>query len=161
MGRLALALSQPVAPTAYSAYLLAKKYLGNLSGVETVIAGYSDTVGKPLAYLMLNDRATVTVLRSRVKDIASHVKHADLVFAAMGKANYIKGEWLKQGAVVIDVGTNEVDVVNENGTTSKAWVGDVDFNSALGIAGAITPVPGGVGTLTTAILFSNLVVLTK
>jgi methylenetetrahydrofolate dehydrogenase (NADP+)/methenyltetrahydrofolate cyclohydrolase len=157
MGRLALGLPAPVAPTARSAYLLAKAAMGDLAGVEALVAGYSDTVGKPLTYLLLNDKATVTAVRSKVNDLPSLLERADLVLACIGKAHIIRGEQLRPGAVVIDVGTNEVHIPQPDGSVKTAWVGDVDTGSAMGIASAITPVPGGVGTLTTAVLFANLV----
>ncbi|GAB4165615.1 MAG: bifunctional methylenetetrahydrofolate dehydrogenase/methenyltetrahydrofolate cyclohydrolase FolD [Planctomycetota bacterium] len=157
LGKLAMGMDTCVAPTAKAAYLLAKDALGVLSGVECLVAGYSDTVGKPLAFLLLNDRATVTVARSKVRDLPALIERAELVFACMGKPHFIKGEQLRPGSTVIDVGTNEVKVPQPDGTTKTAWVGDVDTESAIGIASAITPVPGGVGTLTTAVLFNNLV----
>jgi len=161
LGSLALGLDAPAAPTARAAWMLAREHMGELAGVEALVAGYSDTVGKPLSMLLLNDRATVTVARSRVRDLPALVGRAELVFACMGKARYIRGEWLRPGAVVIDVGTNEVKERDEEGNETVRWVGDVDFDSALGRAAAVTPVPGGVGMLTTALLFDNLVRLCR
>ena len=155
LGRLAQKLQTPVAPTARAAFAFAKEKFRDLAGVETVVAGYSDTVGKPLAMLLLNERATVTVARSRVRDLPELIGRAELVFVCMGKARYVRGEWLRPGSVVIDVGMNELEVqTSEGGKT--VFVGDLDYDSAIGIAGAVTPVPRGVGTVTTAYLFFNL-----
>lgn len=157
IGKLLLGRPSFVPPTAQAAFDLAKAHLKELAGVEALVMGYSDTVGKPLTCLLMNAKATVTVARSRVRDLNLLLERAELVFACVGRAGIVRGEQLRPGAVVIDIGTNEVKIPMPDGTTKTAWVGDVDMESAMGIASAITPVPGGVGALTTATLFSNLV----
>ncbi len=157
MGRLVLGMPAFVPPTAQAAFDLALGHMKELAGVEALVLGYSDTVGKPLTCLLMNAKATVTVARSRVRDMNSLIERAELVFACVGKAGMVRGEQLRPGAVVIDIGTNEVKVPMPDGTTKTAWVGDVDTESAMGIVSAITPVPGGVGSLTTAMLYNNLV----
>ena len=129
------------------------------AGKHVVVVGRSNIVGKPLAVLLMqkNDRAnaTVTVAHSRTQDLPEVVRSADIVIAAIGKANFIKADWLKPGAVVIDVGTNRV----EDATRERGWrlVGDVDFDAAVEVASAITPVPGGVGPMTRTMLMVNTV----
>ncbi len=161
MGKLALGRLVEPPPTAKAAFIAAKSVISDLRGVEVAIAGYSDTVGKPLALMLLNEKATVSVARSAVRDISTFFERAELIFACIGKAYAIRGEWIRPGCVVIDVGTNEVATVDANGEPTTIWVGDVHFESAFGIASAITPVPGGVGTITTAVLFDNLVSLAE
>lgn len=124
-----------------------------LSGKNAVVIGRSNIVGKPMAALLLAESCTVTIAHSRTKDLPALLKTADIVVAAVGRPNMVKGEWLKQGAVVIDVGINRVDA--GNGKTKL--VGDVDFASCEGIASAITPVPGGVGPMTIACLLENTI----
>lgn len=126
--------------------MLLKDTLGNLSGKHAVVIGRSNIVGKPMAQLLLKENCTVTIAHSKTADLPGVVKQADIVVAAVGKPEMVKGSWLKQGAVVIDVGINRV-----NGKL----VGDVDFASCQGIASAITPVPGGVGPMTIACLLLN------
>jgi len=123
--------------------------LGDLAGLEAVIVGRSNIVGKPLAQLLIAESCTVTVAHSKTRDLSSVVKRADIVVAAVGQPAMIKGEWIKPGATVIDVGINR----NEDGL-----VGDVDFNGAASVAAAITPVPGGVGPMTIACLLRNTLV---
>ncbi len=129
------------------------------AGKHVVVVGRSNIVGKPLAVLLMqkNDRAnaTVTVAHSRTQDLPEVVRSADIVIAAIGRANFIKADWLKPGAVVIDVGTNRV----EDATRERGWrlVGDVDFDAAVEVASAITPVPGGVGPMTRTMLMVNTV----
>ncbi|MEQ1706569.1 MAG: tetrahydrofolate dehydrogenase/cyclohydrolase catalytic domain-containing protein [Rickettsiales bacterium] len=120
---------------------------GSLTGKHAVVIGRSNIVGKPMAALLLKESCTVTIAHSKTADLPSLLKTADIVVAAVGKANFVKGEWLKQGAVVIDVGINRLE--------NKKLVGDVDFASCQGIASAITPVPGGVGPMTIACLLEN------
>ncbi|MCJ1338972.1 tetrahydrofolate synthase [Bachmanniomyces sp. S44760] len=126
-----------------------------LSGKSVVVLGRSDIVGSPVSYLLRNADATVTVCHSRTQDIEDYLKRADIVVAAIGKPNFVKGEWLKPGAVVIDVGTNFVP--DDSKRSGQRLVGDVDFESAAQVASKITPVPGGVGPMTVAMLLQNVV----
>jgi len=131
-----------------------KDRLGSLSGLNAVVIGRSNIVGKPMAQLLLKESATVTVAHSRTRDLEELVRRADIVVAAVGRADMVKGDWLKPGATVIDVGINRVE-----GEGGKARLtGDVDFASASAVAGAITPVPGGVGPMTIAMLLRNTLV---
>lgn len=123
-----------------------------LQGKHAVIVGRGETVGKPLVFLLLKHNPTITICHSRTPDLGYHTRQADIVIAAVGKANMIKADMIKPGAVVVDAGINEV----EGGIT-----GDVDFEAVKEVAGAITPVPGGVGSLTTAILFKNVLLGVK
>ncbi|ESZ97119.1 putative C1 tetrahydrofolate synthase [Sclerotinia borealis F-4128] len=127
----------------------------DLRGKNAVVLGRSDIVGSPASYLLKNADATVTVCHSRTQNIEQFIKNADVVVAAIGKANFVKGEWLKPGAVVIDVGTNFVP--DETKKSGQRLVGDVDFESASEVASQITPVPGGVGPMTIAMLLQNVV----
>jgi len=133
--------------------MLLKNHFGDLSALHAVVVGRSNIVGKPMAQLLLNNNCTVSIVHSRTADIKTIVRQADIVVAAVGRAEMIDADWLKSGAVVIDVGINRIGL--EDGKTKL--VGDVDFNSAADIAGAITPVPGGVGPMTIACLLSNTV----
>ncbi|KAL9118734.1 MAG: hypothetical protein Q9187_004717 [Circinaria calcarea] len=126
-----------------------------LRGKNTVVLGRSDIVGSPVSYLLKNADATVTVCHSRTQDLQDHLKRADIVVAAIGKPNFVKGDWLKPGAVVIDVGTNYIP--DETKKSGQRLVGDVDFESAAEVASKITPVPGGVGPMTVAMLLQNVV----
>ncbi len=135
--------------------ILAKDALGDdLSGQHVVVVGRSNIVGKPAAQLFLAENCTVTIAHSRTKDLPALVKTADIVVAAVGRPEMIKGEWIKPGATVIDVGINRVDAP-EKGEGKTKLVGDVDYAAASEIAGAITPVPGGVGPMTIAMLMTN------
>ena len=154
-GRLAIGLPGFVACTPLGCLKLLRAELGDLSGKSAVVIGRSNIVGKPMALLLLGDSATVTVAHSRTKDLASVVRQADIVVAAVGRPEMVKGDWLKPGAIVIDVGINRVDGP-EPGKTRL--VGDVEFASAAQVAGAITPVPGGVGPMTIACLIRNTLV---
>lgn len=127
----------------------------NLKGKNAVVLGRSDIVGSPASYLLKNADATVTVCHSKTTDLEFHIKNADVLVAAIGKANFVKGEWLKPGAVVIDVGTNFIP--DETKKSGQRLVGDVDFASASEVASQITPVPGGVGPMTVAMLLQNVV----
>jgi len=129
------------------------------SGKEAVVLGRSNIVGMPVAHLLQSMDATVTVCHSRTKDIAAHVKRADIVIAAIGKPEFVKGEWLKPGAVVIDVGINSKE--DPRAKRGYRLVGDVDFDSAQRVAGAITPVPGGVGPMTIVMLMKNTLNLAR
>ena len=134
--------------------LLLEKHEGSLSGLNAVIVGRSNIVGKPLAQLLLKESCTVTIAHSRTKNLSEVTKQADIVIAAVGRPEMIKLEWIKPGATVIDVGINRVTLADG----SSKLVGDVDFKSVSRTAGAITPVPGGVGPMTIACLLTNTVV---
>ncbi|MFY9211404.1 MAG: bifunctional methylenetetrahydrofolate dehydrogenase/methenyltetrahydrofolate cyclohydrolase FolD [Aestuariivita sp.] len=133
--------------------MMLRDYHGSLSGMDAVVIGRSNIVGKPMAQLLLNDSCTVTIAHSRTRDLADVVRRADIVVAAVGRPQMVPGDWIKPGATVIDVGINRIDKP-EGGTR---LVGDVDFESCAAVAGAITPVPGGVGPMTIACLLANTV----
>jgi len=133
--------------------MMLKDRLGDMSGLEAVVVGRSNIVGKPMAQLLLNENCTVTMAHSRTKNLAAVVGRADIVVAAVGVPELIKGGWIKAGATVIDVGMNRIG--NPDGKTRL--VGDVEYDAALAHAGAITPVPGGVGPMTIAVLLKNTV----
>lgn len=132
--------------------MMLRDHLGNLSGMNAVVVGRSNIVGKPMAQLLLGDSCTVTIAHSRTRDLAAVCRGADILVAAVGRPEMIPGDWVKPGATVIDVGINRIE---RDGKT--ALVGDVDFASAAKVAGAITPVPGGVGPMTIACLLANTV----
>lgn len=135
--------------------LMIEEQLGkDLSGLNAVIIGRSNIVGKPMASLLLKANATVTICHSRTKDLPSVTRNADILVAAVGRAQMVKGDWIKPGSVVIDVGINRIQV-EVDGEMKNRLVGDVDFDEALEVAGAITPVPGGVGPMTIALLMLN------
>lgn len=135
--------------------LMIEDHLGaDLSGLNAVIIGRSNIVGKPMASLLLQANATVTICHSRTSDLPDVVRQADIVVAAVGRANMVKGDWLKPGAVVIDVGINRIEV-EEDGETKSKLTGDVDYESACEVASAVTPVPGGVGPMTITMLMFN------
>lgn len=148
-GRLATGMDGFVPCTPLGCLMLLKDQLGDLSGKDAVVIGRSNIVGKPMAALLTAASCTVTLAHSRTRDLPGHVARADIVVAAVGRPNFVKGEWLKPGATVIDVGINRVD---------GALVGDVEFDSAASVASAITPVPGGVGPMTIACLLRNTLV---
>ena len=145
-GRLAIGLDGFVPCTPLGCLKLLRAELGDLAGKTAVVIGRSNIVGKPMALLLLGDSCTVTIAHSRTADLPAVVREADIVVAAVGRAQMAKGDWLKHGATVIDVGVNRTDA---------GLVGDVDFASAREVAGAITPVPGGVGPMTIACLIRN------
>jgi methylenetetrahydrofolate dehydrogenase (NADP+)/methenyltetrahydrofolate cyclohydrolase len=145
-GRLAIGLQGFVPCTPLGCLKLLKDELGDLSGLEAVVIGRSNIVGKPMALLLLRESCTVTVAHSRTRDLPGVVRRADIVVAAVGRPLMVKGDWLKPGATVIDVGINRTD---------EGLVGDVDFASASEVARAITQVPGGVGPMTIACLIRN------
>ena len=135
--------------------LMIEDQLGkDYSGLSAVVVGRSNIVGKPMASLLLQANATVTVTHSRTKDLAGVVRQADIVVAAVGRANMITGDWIKPGAVVIDVGINRIEVTVDGETKSKL-TGDVEFESVSKVAAALTPVPGGVGPMTIIMLMAN------
>ena len=136
--------------------MMLRDHHGSLSGMDAVVIGRSNIVGKPMAQLLLNDSATVTIAHSRTKDLADVVRRADIVVAAVGRPEMVPGDWIKPGATVIDVGINRLDAP-EKGTGKTKLVGDVHFDSCAAVAGAITPVPGGVGPMTIACLLANTV----
>jgi len=154
-GRLAVGLPGFVPCTPLGCLMLLKDRLGSLTGLDAVVIGRSNIVGKPMAQLLLAESCTVTVAHSRTKDLPEVVRRADIVVAAVVRAEMVRGEWIKPGATVIDVGINRVPAAEEGKTR---LVGDVDFASCQGIAGAITPVPGGVGPMTIAVLLRNTLV---
>jgi methylenetetrahydrofolate dehydrogenase (NADP+)/methenyltetrahydrofolate cyclohydrolase len=129
--------------------------LGDLSGLNAVVLGRSNIVGKPMAQLLLARNCTVTIAHSRTRDVAAVCRSADILVAAVGRPKMVKGDWVKPGATVIDVGINRLAPETE-GAKGKL-VGDVDFDEAVEVAGAITPVPGGVGPMTIAVLLANTV----
>ncbi len=145
---------RPCTPT--GCVILARDVLGDLSGKSCVIVGRSILVGKPAAFLFLEQNCTVTIAHSRTHDLPALCRDADILIAAVGRAQMIKGDWIKPGATVIDVGINRVDAP-KRGPGKTRLVGDVDFESASQTAGAITPVPGGVGPMTIACLLRNTV----
>ena len=153
VGRLTTGESGLVPCTPLGCMMLLRAYAGDLSGQNAVIVGRSNIVGKPMAALLLAAHCTVTVAHSRTKDLTDVCRQADILIAAVGRAEMIQGDWIKPGATVIDVGINRID--GENG--KKRLVGDVEFGSASAVAGAITPVPGGVGPMTIACLLRNTV----
>ena len=135
--------------------LMIEDQLGaDLSGLNAVVIGRSNIVGKPMASLLLRANATVTICHSRTRDLPGVVRNADIVVAAVGRANMVEGDWIKPGAVVIDVGINRVERVVD-GETKPRLTGDVAYDEARNVAAAITPVPGGVGPMTIAMLMSN------
>ncbi|MDG1738030.1 MAG: bifunctional methylenetetrahydrofolate dehydrogenase/methenyltetrahydrofolate cyclohydrolase FolD [Paracoccaceae bacterium] len=136
--------------------MMLRDYHGSISGMNAVVVGRSNIVGKPMANLLLKDSCTVTIAHSRTKDIQDVVRRADIVVAAVGRPEMVTGDWIKPGATVIDVGINRIDAP-EKGEGKTRLVGDADFASCSEVAGAITPVPGGVGPMTIACLLANTV----
>jgi len=153
-GRLATGLNGFVPCTPLGCLMLLKDRLGDLSGKDAVVIGRSNIVGKPMAQLLLGESCTVTVAHSRTRNLPEVVRRADIVVAAVGRPEMVKGDWIKPGAAVIDVGINRVDA----GEGKTRLVGDVAFDEAKEVAGAITPVPGGVGPMTIAVLLRNTLV---
>ena len=136
--------------------LMLREHHGSLSGLNAVIVGRSNIVGKPMAQLLLGDSCTVTIAHSRTRNLAEICRNADILVAAVGRPEMIPGDWVKPGATVIDVGINRIPHPEDGGKTRL--VGDVDFDSAAAVAGAVTPVPGGVGPMTIACLLANTVI---
>jgi methylenetetrahydrofolate dehydrogenase (NADP+)/methenyltetrahydrofolate cyclohydrolase len=153
-GRLAVGLEALVPCTPLGCLMLLQHELGDLSGLNAIVVGRSNIVGKPMAQLLIQANCTVTVAHSRTRDLPAAVGRSDIVVAAVGRPELIRGQWLKPGATVIDVGQERVD--QPDGT--RRLLGDVAFDDALEVAGAITPVPGGVGPMTIACLLRNTVV---
>jgi methylenetetrahydrofolate dehydrogenase (NADP+) / methenyltetrahydrofolate cyclohydrolase len=154
-GRLALGIKGMVPCTPLGSLMLLKDQLGDLSGMDAIVIGRSILVGKPMAQLLLGENCTVTMAHSRTRDLAAAVRRADIVVAAVGRAEMVKGDWLKPGAVVIDVGINRL--APADGEARGRLVGDVAFAEA-DLVRAITPVPGGVGPMTIACLLRNTMV---
>ena len=155
-GRLAVGQTGFVPCTPLGCMMLLADRLGDLSGLEAVVIGRSNIVGKPMAQLLLDANATVTIAHSRTKDLPGVVRRADIVVAAVGRPEMVKGDWLKDGATIIDVGINRLPP--EPGSDKGRLVGDVDYAAARNVASAITPVPGGVGPMTIAVLLRNTLV---
>lgn len=156
-GRLAVGLPGMIPCTPLGSLMLLKDQLGDLSGLNAVIVGRSNIVGKPMAQLLLGESCTVTIAHSRTRDLPALCRTADILVAAVGRPEMIKGDWIKPGATIIDVGINRVpsrDPIKAAEGKTRV-VGDVDFNEAVEVAGRITPVPGGVGPMTIACLLAN------
>ncbi len=152
-GRLATGLPALTPCTPLGCVLLARTVHDSLAGLEAVVVGRSNIVGKPVAQLLLNENATVTIAHSRTRDLPGVCRRADLLIAAIGRPEFVRGDWIKPSATVIDVGINRVP-----GVAGKSrLVGDVNFAEAAAVAGAVTPVPGGVGPMTIACLMVNTV----
>ena len=151
VGRLATGQKAMVPCTPLGCLMLLRDHLGSLSGKRAVVIGRSNIVGKPMAQLLLRDSATVTIAHSRTTDLAALCREADIIVAAVGRAHFVKADWIKPGATVIDVGINRTD---------DGLVGDVDYAATATVAGAITPVPGGVGPMTIACLLANTLTAT-
>jgi len=153
-GRLATGLDALVPCTPLGCLHLLRQELGSLAGLEAVVVGRSNIVGKPMALLLLGNHATVTIAHSRTRDLPSVVRRADIVVAAVGRPEMVRGDWIKPGATVIDVGINRIPTDDGKGRL----VGDVAYDEATEVAAAITPVPGGVGPMTIAMLMRNTLV---
>lgn len=151
VGRLATGQSAMVPCTPLGCLMLLRDHLGSLAGRRAVVLGRSNIVGKPMAQLLLRDSATVTIAHSRTRDLPDLCRQADILVAAVGRPHFVQGDWIRPGATVIDVGINRTD---------DGLVGDVDFDAAMAVAGAITPVPGGVGPMTIACLLANTLTAT-
>jgi methylenetetrahydrofolate dehydrogenase (NADP+)/methenyltetrahydrofolate cyclohydrolase len=154
-GRLATGLEALVPCTPLGCLYLLKQELGSIAGKDAVVIGRSNIVGKPMAMLLIGESATVTIAHSKTRDLPDVVRRADIVVAAVGRPEMVRGGWIKPGAVVIDVGINRVRAAEEGKTR---LVGDVAYDEAAETASAITPVPGGVGPMTIAMLLRNTVV---
>jgi methylenetetrahydrofolate dehydrogenase (NADP+) / methenyltetrahydrofolate cyclohydrolase len=153
-GRLATGLPSLVPCTPYGCLYLLKQELGSLSGLDAVVIGRSNIVGKPMAQMLIGESATVTVAHSRTRDLPGVVRRADIVVAAVGRAEMVRGDWIKPDATIIDVGINRIPTEDGKGRL----VGDVAYEEAAEVAAAITPVPGGVGPMTIAMLMRNTLV---
>ncbi len=162
VGRLWTGAEAPVPCTPYGCLQMLKETFGDLKGKRALVLGRSNIVGKPMAALLLAEHCTVTIAHSRTEDLGERCREADILVAAVGRAQFVPGSWIKPGATVIDVGINRIDApekgTNEDGFVKTRLVGDVDFESAKQVAGHITPVPGGVGPMTIANLLRNTVI---
>ena len=156
-GQIVLGKPGLVPCTPQGSVILAKDVLGDLSGANAVVLGRSILVGKPVSLLLQNENCTVTMAHSRTRDLPGLCRTADILVAAVGRPQMVQGDWIKPGATVIDVGINRIDAP-ERGEGRTRLVGDVDFDAAAEVAGAITPVPGGVGPMTIACLLMNTAV---
>jgi methylenetetrahydrofolate dehydrogenase (NADP+)/methenyltetrahydrofolate cyclohydrolase len=156
VGRLSLGLPALEPCTPRGCVILAQSIRKNLSGLHAVILGRSNIVGKPMAQMLLAENCTVTIAHSRTRDLAAVCRNADIVVAAVGRPEMVRGDWIKPGAIVIDVGINRVP--REDGSGKSRLVGDVAYAEAAEVASAITPVPGGVGPMTIAGLLRNTVI---
>jgi len=152
-GRQAVGLPAMIPCTPLGCLIMLKDTLGDLSGLNAVVVGRSNIVGKPMASLLLTENCTVTIAHSRTRDLPAVCRNADILVAAVGRPEMIRGDWIKPGATVIDVGINRIS--KEDGKTRL--VGDVCFAEAMDVAGAVTPVPGGVGLMTVACLLANTI----
>ena len=153
-GRLATGLESLVPCTPLGCLHLIKSELGNIAGLDAVVIGRSNIVGKPMALLLLGESATVTIAHSKTRDLPAVVRRADIVVAAVGRPEMVRGDWIKPGATVIDVGINRIPTEDGKGRL----VGDVAFDEAAQVAAAVSPVPGGVGPMTIAMLMRNTLV---
>jgi len=153
-GRLASGLPSLAPCTPYGCLYLLKQELGDLTGLDAVVIGRSNIVGKPMAQLLLGENTTVTIAHSRTRDLPAVARRADILVAAVGRAEMVRGDWVKPGATVIDVGINRIPTDDGKGRL----VGDVAYDEAVEVAAAITPVPGGVGPMTIAMLMRNTLV---
>ena len=151
VGRLSIGAEGIVPCTPLGSLMLLKDHLGDLSGLNAVVVGRSNIVGKPMAALLLQENCTVTIAHSRTQDLPGVCRSADILVAAVGRPEMIPGDWVKPGAAVVDVGINRIDA----GEGKTRLVGDVEFASCSAVAGGITPVPGGVGPMTIACLLHN------
>jgi methylenetetrahydrofolate dehydrogenase (NADP+) / methenyltetrahydrofolate cyclohydrolase len=151
VGRLSIGERCLVPCTPTGSIILAKSVRSDLKGLDAVVVGRSNIVGKPMAQLLIKEDCTVTIAHSRTRDLEAVCRRADVLIAAVGRPEFVKGSWIKPGAIVIDVGINRI--IGENG--KGRLVGDVAYAEALQVAGAITPVPGGVGPMTIACLLKN------
>jgi len=156
VGRLSVGADSLVPCTPAGCLMLLRAAVGDLSGANAVVIGRSNIVGKPVAQLLLREHCTVTIAHSRTRDLPAVCRAADILVAAVGVAELVKGDWVKPGATVIDVGINRVAVDGDDGKTRL--VGDVDFAAVAEVAGALTPVPGGVGPMTIACLLRNTLI---
>jgi methylenetetrahydrofolate dehydrogenase (NADP+)/methenyltetrahydrofolate cyclohydrolase len=159
VGLLGTGQSSMVPCTPLGCLMMLRDHFGSLSGLDAVVVGRSNIVGKPMAQLLLSDSCTVTIAHSRTKDLPDVVRRADIVVAAVGRPEMVPGDWIKPGAVVVDVGINRI-AAPERGEGKMKLVGDVDYASCAQVAGAITPVPGGVGPMTIACLLANTLTAT-
>lgn len=156
VGKLSIGEDSLLPCTPAGCLLLLQQQIGDLSGHNAVVVGRSNIVGKPVAMLLLRENCTVTITHSRTRNLPEVCRHADILVAAVGMPQMIKGDWIKPGAVVIDVGINRMPIEGADG--KSRLVGDVDFAAAMKVADAVTPVPGGVGPMTIACLLRNTLI---